>query len=161
MIEIERTQNDKLTRLNLGSIAIWFSYETPVAYTVPGMAGVIVSDKGWSVSTRRHLGTIEFRNAPIPHAEFEAGLERIEKAIAGVALDMRVAELNSKAEVNALDARAEAMYDEQASYQEFADAFTVAELEQLATLCQISLTQSGRSYDDEVFDALAIMKSAS
>lgn len=92
-IEIQRTQNDKLTRVYLGSIVIWFSYETPVAYSVPGIAGVTVSDKGWSVSTRRHLGTIDGRRAPIPHAEFEAGLAQIEKAIASVALDMRVAQI--------------------------------------------------------------------
>lgn len=76
-IEIAQFQNGKLTRLYLGDIVIWFSYETPVAYRVPGIAGVIVSDKGWSQTTRRHIGSINGRRAPIAHEDFERGLNAI------------------------------------------------------------------------------------
>lgn len=80
-IEIENTQNGKLTRLYLGNVCIWFSYSTPVAYSIPGVRGVIVSDKGWSQTTRRHIGTIPGRRAPIPHAEFERGLDQIQSSV--------------------------------------------------------------------------------
>lgn len=81
-IEIAQFQNGKLTRLYLGDIVIWFSYETPVAYRVPGIAGVIVSDKGWSQTTRRHLGFIDGKRAPIPHEDFERGLTAIQDGTA-------------------------------------------------------------------------------
>lgn len=81
-IEIQRTQNDKLTRLYMGNIVIWFSYETPVAYSVPGIAGVVVSDKGWSETTRRHIASIKGRRAPIMHEDFERGLEEIQRGLA-------------------------------------------------------------------------------
>lgn len=81
-IEIQRTQNDKLTRLYMGNIVIWFSYETPVAYSVPGIAGVVVSDKGWSETTRRHVASIKGRRAPIRHEDFERGLQAIQDGTA-------------------------------------------------------------------------------
>lgn len=81
-IEIQRTQNDKLTRLYMGNIVIWFSYETPVAYSVPGIAGVVVSDKGWSETTRRHITSIKGRRAPIMHEDFERGLQAIQDGTA-------------------------------------------------------------------------------
>ncbi|WNN95108.1 hypothetical protein SEA_MAGRITTE_157 [Microbacterium phage Magritte] len=85
-IEISTTQNGKLTRLYLGNIVIWFSYETPVAYRVPGIRGVIVSDKGWSQTTRRHIGTIEGKRAPIAHETFERGLDAIMSATGAAAI---------------------------------------------------------------------------
>lgn len=56
-----------------------------------------------------------------------------------------------------LDARAEALYEQEVGWREFAQEFTTEELTRLADLCQIQRDGSGgRSYDDEVFDALAI-----
>lgn len=58
-----------------------------------------------------------------------------------------------------LDARAQVMYEAEAGWKEFAEAFTRLELEMLAELCQITPEGGGRSYDDEVFDALAMVTS--
>lgn len=170
MIAIERTQNAKLTKLTLGTVTIWFSYETPVAYQVRGIAGVVVSDKGWSETTRRHIAAIPGRRAPIAHEYFEWGLDAISQGTdLGANSDVlgAVGELVERADAAkgerialiGLDARARALYDAEAGWREFAAAFTFEELEQLATLCQIQPDGSGgRSYDDEVFDALSTMK---
>lgn len=60
-------------------------------------------------------------------------------------------------DVNELDARAEALYDKEASWQEFATSFTREELDALWQLCLINPQEEqwGRSYDDEVYDARA------
>jgi len=84
-IEIQQSQNGKLTRLYLGNIVIWFSYETPVAYSVPGIAGVVTSDKGWTQTTRRHIATIPGRRAPIAHDDFMRGLNLIRGSVAAIA----------------------------------------------------------------------------
>lgn len=76
-IEIKQSQNGKLTRLYLHDVVIWFSYETPVAYAIPGIAGVVTSDKGWTQTTRRHIGSIPGRRTPIAHEDFERGLMAI------------------------------------------------------------------------------------
>lgn len=76
-IEIKQSQNGKLTRLYLHDVVIWFSYETPVAYSIPGIAGVVTSDKGWTQTTRRHIASINGRRAPIAHEDFERGLMAI------------------------------------------------------------------------------------
>lgn len=98
-IEIQQSQNGKLTRLYLGNIVIWFSYETPVAYSVPGIAGVVTSDKGWTQTTRRHIGSIPGRRAPIAHEDFERGLEGIMHAANVPSATVReIAELIEKAD---------------------------------------------------------------
>lgn len=100
-IEIAQFQNGKLTRLYLGNIVIWFSYNTPVAYAVPGIAGVVTSDKGWTQTTRRHIGSIPGRRAPIAHEDFERGLDVIQSAVSAAERHegiKRVAELVEKAD---------------------------------------------------------------
>lgn len=54
-----------------------------------------------------------------------------------------------------LDQLAEALYERQVSHLIFAEVFTEPELRNLAELCVITPEGGGRSYDDEVFDALA------
>lgn len=144
-VEIQQSMNGKLTEVRLGNVVIWFSYETPVAYSVPGVRGVTVSDKGWSQTTRRHIGSIPGRRQPISHAEFEAGLAAL------------MAKLTAPTALEALDARAEALYDRAASYRTFAREFTREELSQLAELCKLTPQGGGRAYDDEVFDAIAFL----
>lgn len=104
-IKIERSQNDKLTKLTLGDITIYFSYETPVAFSIEnvGIAGTVVSDKGWSVSTRRHLGTITNRRDPIPHAQFTRALEAIAASAAGSVSDSAISTLQSALKARCLD----------------------------------------------------------
>lgn len=56
-----------------------------------------------------------------------------------------------------LDTRAQALYDAEAGWREFAVEFTRVELEELAELCMLTPARPyGRAYDDEVFDALAM-----
>lgn len=61
------------------------------------------------------------------------------------------------ARTETLDAIAERLYDAEKGWQTFAVVFSREELDILAGLCQITEAASGRSYDDEVFDALALM----
>lgn len=153
-IDFAQSSNNKLTRLSLGNVIIWFSYSTPVAYSAPGTRGVITSDKGWTETTRRHIGTIVGRRSPVAHRIFTAGLENImshlSQAMQNVVIPTTL--------IDALDITADAMYDREATWRDFAGEFTVEELRQLATLCQITPDGGGRSYDDEVFDALANME---
>lgn len=152
-IEFAQSQNNKLTQLSLGNVILWFSYSTCVAYRAPGTRHVVTSDKGWTETTRRHIGSIPNRGVPVPHRIFTAGLENImshlSDAMAGVVIPTTM--------IDALDITAETLYDREVGWRGFAAEFTVAELEQLATLCQITPQGGGRSYDDEVFDALAHM----
>ncbi|WNN95109.1 hypothetical protein SEA_MAGRITTE_158 [Microbacterium phage Magritte] len=59
-----------------------------------------------------------------------------------------------------LDARAETLYEQEVGWRGFAQEFTTEELTRLADLCTMTfidgVLDGGRSYDDEVFDALAI-----
>lgn len=76
-IEISRSQNNNLTRLYMGNVVIWFSYETPVAFHIPGERRV-VSENVWSNTTGRHLAEISpDKSTRIPHDEFERRLGEI------------------------------------------------------------------------------------
>lgn len=89
-VELSKSMNDKLTRVYVGNIVLWFSYETIVAYHVPG-DGRKVSVNVWGTATGKHLnaidgGTKDAKAERIPHGEFVRGLEavmdRIERATA-------------------------------------------------------------------------------
>ncbi len=170
-IKLEQSQNGKLSKLTIHTATIWFSYETPVAYILPGVDGVVTSDKGWSMTTRRHIATIGDRRAPIDHEEFERGLMAIMHAVSGLYDTTTIRDIKeaiTAAEITAqdriksigvrsidsLDAAASRLYNNAATYQEFASVFTVEELTRLSELCGAGQ----RAYDDEVFDALAITK---
>ena len=92
-IKLQQSQNGKLTKLTIHTATIWFSYETPVAYIIPGVEGVVTSDKGWSVTTRRHIGSIPDRTAPIAHEVFERGLMAIMYAVSGMYTTTTVREI--------------------------------------------------------------------
>lgn len=57
-----------------------------------------------------------------------------------------------------LDDVANGLDDRQATWEDFASEFSRKELHLLASLCVIDPTDpdSGRAYDDEVFDAIAL-----
>lgn len=73
-----------LTKVTLGGQAIWFSYQTPVAYSypVPGIFGSTathVSTNVWTSTTGKHLslidgGTREAKAARLSHEQFEKNL---------------------------------------------------------------------------------------
>lgn len=56
--------------VSVGPVRVWYSYQTPVAFAVPGV-GCVVSQNVWSNTTGRHLNEIEpDKKARVPHGEF-------------------------------------------------------------------------------------------
>lgn len=56
-VSIERTHNDNFTRVSIGDLDVYFSYETPVALAYPAV-GRVKSKNIWSRTTARHLNSI-------------------------------------------------------------------------------------------------------
>lgn len=78
-IEISHpTNRPNFTRLYLGNIVLWFSYETVVAFHVPGQPRV-VSENAWGPTTGKHLNEIDGGNKStrIPRAEFVSRLNEL------------------------------------------------------------------------------------
>lgn len=66
-----------LTRVDLGSITVWFSFETPVAFqTFDGP--IEVAQNVWSAKTGRHLNQIDggLKKGRWPISEFAPMLNR-------------------------------------------------------------------------------------
>ena len=71
-MRITKSHNNKLTKLWINDKAIWFSYETPVAFWNGNK--LIVSENEWGCTTGRHLNSIdgggrEEKEKRIPHEE--------------------------------------------------------------------------------------------
>lgn len=47
-----------LTEVKIGTITVWFSYETPVAFDCADY-GLVVSENVWTMTTGRHLNAID------------------------------------------------------------------------------------------------------
>ena len=56
-IEIEQIKPN-FTRINVGALTVWFSYETPIAFKVDGQPRV-VRENIWSTTTGKHLNSID------------------------------------------------------------------------------------------------------
>jgi len=56
-VSIERTHNDNFTRVSIGELDVYYSYETPVALAYPGL-GRIKSENVWTRTTGRHLASV-------------------------------------------------------------------------------------------------------
>ncbi len=93
-VELSRSQNNNLTRVYVGNLVLWFSYETIVAFHAPG-AGRKVAANVWSQTTGRHLneidgGSKEAKAARLGPAEFADELakatDRLNAALAGSGL---------------------------------------------------------------------------
>lgn len=74
-ITLSRSLNNKLTEVQIGTTRIWFSYETPVAFSLDYNTPV-VSQNIWSQTTNRHLNSIDggsksAKSARLPHELFE------------------------------------------------------------------------------------------
>jgi hypothetical protein len=53
----------------VGKMTIYFSYETPIAVKHPE-AGLVVSENDWSVTTGKHLNSIEpNKSVRVPHKQ--------------------------------------------------------------------------------------------
>lgn len=66
------------SRIYLGPLTIWFSYETPIGYAFPGL-GTITRENDWSTVTGKHLRNIPGDNkaSRIPGEQFEKQLAEI------------------------------------------------------------------------------------
>ena len=56
-IEIEQIK-PYFTKINVGALTVWFSYETPIAFKVDGQPRV-VRENIWSTATGKHLNSID------------------------------------------------------------------------------------------------------
>ena len=57
-------------RVTIGSLTVYFSYKTPVAFQTPH--GLVCSENVWSTTTGKHLNWIQpNKKNRIPNAEFE------------------------------------------------------------------------------------------
>lgn len=77
-VELHRSQNNNLTRIYLGDIVLWFSYETIVAFHVPGSRPVVAANV-WSNTTGRHLNEIDGGNksARLGPEDFRTKLDEV------------------------------------------------------------------------------------
>ena len=61
-------------RADIGTLSIWFSYKTPVAFRDLG-SGLVCRENDWKQTTGKHLNAIEpDKRKRIPGPAFEAGL---------------------------------------------------------------------------------------
>jgi hypothetical protein len=44
--------------VELGLLTLWFSYETPIAYRIPGHA-IVVRQNDWGATTGKHLNAVD------------------------------------------------------------------------------------------------------
>ena len=56
-IEIEQIKPN-FTKVNIGTVMVWFSYDTPIAFKVYGQPRV-VRENIWSTTTGKHLNAID------------------------------------------------------------------------------------------------------
>lgn len=71
------TIRPNLTRVQIGHVNVWFSYTTPIAFSVHGVR--YVCENVWTVTTGKHLNEIDGGNKAdrVHRAEFLALLERL------------------------------------------------------------------------------------
>ena len=79
-IEIEQIKPN-FTKVNIGTVMVWFSYETPIAFKVDGQPRV-VRENVWSTTTGKHLnsidgGTKEAKAHRVSSVEFNRALDAL------------------------------------------------------------------------------------
>lgn len=71
--------NDRpnFTRIDVGPVRFWVSYETIVAFHAPG-EGTVVSENVWSQTTGKHLNLIDSdHSSRLAHEDFEGRLAHV------------------------------------------------------------------------------------
>ena len=81
-IEIEQIKPN-FTKINVGTVMVWFSYDTPIAFKVYGQPRV-VRENIWSTTTGKHLnaidgGTKTAKAERVSSEDFNAALKRLLK----------------------------------------------------------------------------------
>jgi hypothetical protein len=83
------------TKLTLGPLTLWFSYTTPISFSIGGSTpSSYTRVNDWSTTTGRHLnacdgGTPEARAARVPGPVFEARLAAALTALAAINENLR------------------------------------------------------------------------
>lgn len=82
-MNIRKSENGNLTEVSIGGVTLWFSYETCVAFAVPGV-GTRVCENVWSNTTSRHLNSIDGgrESARLAREVFLAELSAVEGFLA-------------------------------------------------------------------------------
>ena len=57
-IEIEQIKPN-FTKINIGALTVWFSYETPIAFKNGTWSTLVVSENVWGPTTGKHLNYID------------------------------------------------------------------------------------------------------
>ena len=78
-IEIEQIKPN-FTKVNIGTVMVWFSYDTPIACRASGER--VVRENIWSTTTGKHLnaidgGTKEAKAERVSSAEFDRALDAL------------------------------------------------------------------------------------
>jgi hypothetical protein len=77
-VKLQQIRNGNFARVDLGSLSIWFSYQTAVGFQLEGTTPV-VRENVWGPTTGRHLNEIDGGNKSgrISGADFEQRLRSI------------------------------------------------------------------------------------
>jgi hypothetical protein len=72
------TDRPNFTRVDIGDLTIWFSYQTPIGFAYPGKA-ITTRENDWSTTTGKHLNEIDGgqKARRIPGSEFMRQLEEL------------------------------------------------------------------------------------
>lgn len=87
IVEIDRSCNNNLTRVYVGDLVLWFSYETVVAFHIPGKPRV-VCENVWTQTTGKHLTAIDGGNKASRTKrddfldQLDEAMKRVSKALA-------------------------------------------------------------------------------
>lgn len=88
-ITLNQRMNNKLTIVNVGGAKLYFSYQTIIGASYPGI-GTIVRKNDWGTTTARHMneidgGTKEAKAARLDETEFD---EQLDTIMGSLALDL-------------------------------------------------------------------------
>jgi hypothetical protein len=64
------TDRPNFSRVSIGNLDLWFSYETVIAFT-SGPGRTVISENVWSTTTGKHLNWIDSdKTRRLPHEDF-------------------------------------------------------------------------------------------
>ena len=80
-IEIEQIKPN-FTKINVGALTVWFSYETPIAFKNGTWSTLVVSENVWGPTTGKHLnyidgGTKEAKANRVSSEDFNRALDEL------------------------------------------------------------------------------------
>lgn len=71
------TNRPNFTQVTVGSLTIWFSYKTPIAFQ-EGWGSIVVRENDWNQTTGKHLNWVNAdKSTRIDGREFEAELAKV------------------------------------------------------------------------------------